>query len=61
MKKDLKVMLPSVPKSQTTNLPKPYNAEQEIHRACRDGAAQDISKLIHSNPDLINVQDGKVF
>ena len=60
MKKCLKIESPSSTKSYTRNLPKPFNPEQEIHRACRDGASEEVAKLIEAHPDFINTQDGKV-
>ena len=55
MKKSL-----SIDSLSYNDLPKPYNAEHEIHRACRDGSTDEVIKILKSHPDLINVPDGKV-
>ena len=44
-----------------SDLPRPYNLDSEIHKACRDGNISQISKLISSHPSLVDVRDGKVF
>ena len=56
MKKRLSIDDPSL----CVDMPKPYNAENEFHKACRDGSIDEIVKLLKAHPKLINVPDGKL-
>jgi len=43
------------------DLPKPYNLEAEMHKACREGNTFEISKLLYKEPCLVDIRDEKVF
>ena len=51
----------SKPSTCTADMPRPYNLELEIHKACRDGNLQQMTKLLFKKPSLVDVRDEKVL
>ena len=44
-----------------SQMPRQYNIETEMHKACRDGKTEQISKMLDKNPSVVNAQDEKVI